>query len=66
MLLAIETATRQLGVAVVDGERLLSRYELLMDYPPSRCAASMRSAIQKPHSMCDSGKEPFRRSARCN
>lgn len=33
MLLAIDTAARQLGVAVVDGERLLSRYELLVDYP---------------------------------
>ena len=33
MLLAIETATRQLGVAVVDGDRLLSSYELLADYP---------------------------------
>jgi tRNA threonylcarbamoyladenosine biosynthesis protein TsaB len=33
MLLAIDTSTRQLGVAVVDGERLVSRYELLVDYP---------------------------------
>ncbi len=32
-LLAIETATRQLGVAVVDGERVLSSYELLAEYP---------------------------------
>ena len=32
-LLAIETATRQLGVAVVDGERTLAAYELLEDYP---------------------------------
>ena len=33
MLLAIETATRQMGVAVIDGDRLLSSYELLADYP---------------------------------
>jgi len=32
-LLAIETATRQMGVAVMDGARLLSSYELLADYP---------------------------------
>ncbi|MBI3011092.1 MAG: tRNA (adenosine(37)-N6)-threonylcarbamoyltransferase complex dimerization subunit type 1 TsaB [Candidatus Omnitrophica bacterium] len=32
-LLAIETSSRQLGVAVIDGERLLSSYELLADYP---------------------------------
>ena len=32
-LLAIETATRQLGVAVVDGETVLSSYELLADNP---------------------------------
>lgn len=32
-LLAIETATRQLGVALVEGDRLLSSYELLADYP---------------------------------
>lgn len=32
-LLAIETATRQLGVAVIDGERLLSSYELLAEHP---------------------------------
>ena len=32
-LLAIETATRQLGVAVVDGETALSSYELLADNP---------------------------------
>jgi tRNA threonylcarbamoyladenosine biosynthesis protein TsaB len=32
-LLAIETATRQLGVAVVEGEQVLSAYELLADYP---------------------------------
>ena len=32
-LLAIETATKQLGVAVSDGERVLSSYELLEEYP---------------------------------
>ncbi len=33
LLLAIETSTRQLGVAVLDGQRLLASYELLADYP---------------------------------
>ena len=32
-LLAIDTSTRQLGVAVVDEERLVSSYELLAEYP---------------------------------
>ena len=32
-ILAIETATRQLGVAVVDGQRVLASYEILADYP---------------------------------
>ena len=32
-LLAIETSTRQLGVAVLDGGRLLASYELLAEYP---------------------------------
>ncbi|MBI4341959.1 MAG: tRNA (adenosine(37)-N6)-threonylcarbamoyltransferase complex dimerization subunit type 1 TsaB [Candidatus Omnitrophica bacterium] len=32
-LLAIETATRQLGVAAIDGERLLASYELLAEHP---------------------------------
>ncbi len=32
-LLAIETSTRQMGVAVLEGERLLASYELLADYP---------------------------------
>ena len=32
-ILAIETSTRQLGVAVLDGERVVSSYELLADYP---------------------------------
>lgn len=33
MLLAIETSSRQLGVAVVDNDRLVSSYELLAEYP---------------------------------
>ncbi|MBI3996583.1 MAG: tRNA (adenosine(37)-N6)-threonylcarbamoyltransferase complex dimerization subunit type 1 TsaB [Candidatus Omnitrophica bacterium] len=33
MLLSIETSGRQLGVAVLDGDRLISSYELLVDYP---------------------------------
>ena len=32
-ILAIETATRQLGVAVMDGDRPLASFELLGDYP---------------------------------
>ena len=32
-LLAIETATKQLGVAVIDGDRVLSSFELLEEYP---------------------------------
>ncbi len=32
-LLAIETATAQLGVAVLDGERVLASYELLAEHP---------------------------------
>ena len=32
-LLAIETSTRHMGVALIDGERLISSYELLADYP---------------------------------
>ena len=32
-LLAIETSTRQLGVALIEEERLLSSYELLAEYP---------------------------------
>ena len=32
-VLAIETATKQLGVAIFDGGRILSSYELLEDYP---------------------------------
>ena len=32
-LLAIETSTRQLGVALIEDERLLSSYELLAEYP---------------------------------
>lgn len=33
MLLAIETSTRQLGVALLKGEELVASYELLADYP---------------------------------
>lgn len=32
-ILAIETATRQLGVAVVDAQRVLAAHEMLADYP---------------------------------
>lgn len=32
-LLAIETATRQLGVAVIDDDQIISSFELLADYP---------------------------------
>ncbi len=32
-VLAIETATKQLGVAAVDGEQVLASYELLAEYP---------------------------------
>ena len=32
-LLALETSSRQLGVAVLDGERVLSSVEILADYP---------------------------------
>jgi tRNA threonylcarbamoyladenosine biosynthesis protein TsaB len=43
-LLAIETATRQLGVAVLDGERLVSSYELLADNPH---AAELPDAVAR-------------------
>ncbi len=43
-LLAIETSTRMLGVAVIDGERLLSSYELLADYPH---AAELPGAVTR-------------------
>jgi len=33
MLLAIETSTRQLGVAIAEGGRVLASYEVLADYP---------------------------------
>ena len=33
MILAIETSSRQLGVAVFDGEQAVSSYEILADYP---------------------------------
>ncbi len=32
-LLAIETATRQMGVAVIDGDQVIASFELLADYP---------------------------------
>ena len=43
-LLAIETATRQLGVALLEEERLLSSYELLADYPH---AVELPSAVSR-------------------
>lgn len=43
-LLAIETATRQLGVAVVDGEQILSSYELLAEHPH---AAELPDAVRR-------------------
>lgn len=33
MLLAIETSSRQMGVALLDGERVVTSYELLADFP---------------------------------
>ena len=33
MLLAIETSSRQMGVALLDGERVAASYELLADFP---------------------------------
>lgn len=44
MLLAIETSSRQLGAAVLDGERLASAYELLADYPH---AAELPDAVNR-------------------
>ena len=49
MLLAIETSSRQLGVAVVDGNQLVSSYELLAEYPhavelPDAVARVLRAA----------------------
>jgi len=43
-ILAVETATRQLGIAVVDGERLLASYELLADNPH---AAELPAAVTR-------------------
>ena len=43
-LLAIETSTRLLGVALVEGERILSSYEVLGDYPH---AAELPGAVTR-------------------
>ncbi len=48
-ILAIDTSTRQLGTAVIDGDRLLSSYALLVDYPhavelPDAVARVLKSA----------------------
>lgn len=43
-LLAIETATQQLGVAVIDGERALASYELLAEHPH---AAELPGAVMR-------------------
>ena len=43
-LLAIETATRQLGVALLNEEHILSSYELLADYPH---AVELPGAVQR-------------------
>ena len=43
-LLAIETATQQLGVAVLDGERVLASYELLAEHPH---AAELPGAVTR-------------------
>lgn len=45
MLLAIDTATRQLGAAVVDGERLVSSYEVVADEPPH--AVELPDAVRR-------------------
>lgn len=45
MLLAIETATRQLGVAVVDGERLVSSYDVVGEEPPH--AVELPDAVRR-------------------
>jgi len=47
MVLAIETATRQLGVAVLDGERLAASYELLADYPQYPHATELPDAVTR-------------------
>ena len=43
-LLAIETSSRVLGVALIEGERILSSYELLADYPH---AAELPGAVTR-------------------
>ena len=45
MFLAIETATQQLGVAALDGERVLASYEVLADQPPH--AVELPGAVQR-------------------
>ena len=50
MILAIETATRQLGAAVVDGERLLASYEVLADNPHAvELPAAVTRVLQAAH-----------------
>ena len=43
-VLAIETSSRVLGVALIEGERILSSYELLADYPH---AAELPGAVTR-------------------
>ena len=45
MFLAIETATQQLGVAALEGERVLASYEVLADQPPH--AVELPGAVQR-------------------
>lgn len=50
MLLAIETATQQLGVAVVDGERLLASFDLLAEHPHAvELPGAVSRALQAAH-----------------
>ena len=50
MLLAVETATRQMGVAVIGGDRILSSYELLADYPHAvELPGAVRRVLQAAH-----------------
>ena len=54
-ILAIETSTRQFGIAVLDGERLAASYEVLEEYPHAaelpeavrRALASARTSLPK-------------------
>jgi tRNA threonylcarbamoyladenosine biosynthesis protein TsaB len=47
MLLAIETSTQQLGVAVIDGERLLASFDLLAEYPHAvELPGALRRALE--------------------